>query len=197
MDGEFLAPANDGVAGHIEGQPERSRLFDFRTDSAHASPAGQNPLADRPSTGGFSVQKGSGNRLYDPTAITARGGIMENFAPHAPHAPEPAPRRRRNPWMIASIVLAATVLALGGFLAGQAFPSGGHHRSKVDCGELRDLAKKKKRKAESLHSVEGQRTEWLQNVRTHAYLIKQNRRCFSAEDRAEAHATLDQFRVVS
>ncbi|MFE5854049.1 MULTISPECIES: hypothetical protein [unclassified Streptomyces] len=99
--------------------------------------------------------------------------------------------------MIASVVLAATVLALGGFLTGQAFPSDGHHKSKGDCGELRDLAKKKKRKAESLQSVETERTAWLQTVRTHAYLIKQNRRCFSAEDRAEAHATLDQFRVVS
>ncbi|MEU5365060.1 hypothetical protein ABZ354_16555 [Streptomyces sp. NPDC005925] len=90
--------------------------------------------------------------------------------------------------MILCFVLAAVVLALGGFLAGRASTTGGE-----DCAELRKLTSHKQREADALNGPDGDRTEWLISLRTHAYLIKQNPGCFTAEDRAKAQATLDRF----
>ncbi|WP_329118990.1 hypothetical protein [Streptomyces sp. NBC_01465] len=96
--------------------------------------------------------------------------------------------------MIVSFVLAAVVLAAGGFLAGRASAPDGDAKAVEDCSKLQRLASDKHREAEALSSLEDQQDEWLDGIRTYGYLVKQNPDCFPAEDRAKAQATLDRYK---
>ncbi|MEV8313689.1 hypothetical protein AB0Q95_05900 [Streptomyces sp. NPDC059900] len=110
--------------------------------------------------------------------------------------PEPAPRRRPGLWMVLCLVLASVVLGLGGFLAGRAGATDADTRAAEDCSELRELARKMQAEAQARDTVAEEQQDWLLSVRSHAYLIKQNPECFTAESRAKAQATLDRYEDV-
>ncbi|MFC8126296.1 hypothetical protein [Streptomyces sp. NPDC057302] len=87
------------------------------------------------------------------------------------------------------------VLALGGFLTGRAAATGdGDDKGGEDCPKLQKVAEKLRGEVQRLETVEDEDDAWLFNLRTRAYLIKENPGCFPAEAVAKALATLDQYK---
>ncbi|MEU6761676.1 hypothetical protein ABZ916_04055 [Streptomyces sp. NPDC046853] len=108
--------------------------------------------------------------------------------------PEPAARRGPNLWMVLCLVLAAVVLGLGGFLTGRAAATSDDDKGGEDCPKLLRAAEKMRGEILRLEVAEDQNGDWVLAVRTRAYLITQNPGCFTAESRAKAQATLDQYK---
>jgi len=115
---------------------------------------------------------------------------MENSTAQTPGS---SVRRGPVPWMILCLVLASAVLALGGFLTGRAAATGGEDKGGADCSKLKKTAEKLRGETQRLETLEDEPEEWIHSLRTGAYLIKQNPDCFTAEARAKAQATLDQY----
>ncbi|MFH8487445.1 hypothetical protein [Streptomyces longisporoflavus] len=115
---------------------------------------------------------------------------MDNTAAQTPGS---ATRRGLNIWMILCLVLAAVVLGVGGFLAGRAGATSGDDTGGEDCSKLLRVAERLRGEIQRLETAEDQ-DDWLLGVRTRAYLITQNPDCFTAEARAKARATLDEYK---
>ncbi|MGW6057631.1 hypothetical protein [Streptomyces sp. NPDC055189] len=118
---------------------------------------------------------------------------MENSTAQTPDS---TARRGPNIWMVLCLVLASVVLGLGGFLTGRTAATGGDETVGEDCTKLEKLAEKMRGDILRIQTEEySDQDDWLLTVRTRAYLIKQNPDCFTAQSRAKAQATLDEYKA--
>ncbi|MEU8749786.1 hypothetical protein [Streptomyces chartreusis] len=109
-----------------------------------------------------------------------------------PDAPDSSPGRPLMSGLLLSLVITAVLAGAGGFAAGRATAV---ESESDDCTATRIVEKKAGREADRLGRDDVRDPDgWVLSVRTHAYVITQNSECFSAQERAEAQATLDKFK---
>ncbi|WP_433450471.1 hypothetical protein ACQPXS_18670 [Streptomyces sp. CA-142005] len=97
------------------------------------------------------------------------------------------------------MVITAVLAGGGGLAAGRATAV---ESGNEDCAATLTAEKKAEHEAYRIgheehrfgHDDGSDPDEWVLSVRTHAYLITQNPNCFSAQERAKAQATLDEFK---
>ncbi|MFD7392812.1 hypothetical protein ACFV46_30520 [Streptomyces sp. NPDC059852] len=116
-------------------------------------------------------------------------------------APDSSPRRALRSKLFLGVTITAILAGGGGFAAGHAAAG---RSTTEDCAAARTVESRTERKADRLGheklsfgqqvDLRRHRDEWVASVRTHAYVITQNPTCFSAQQRARAQATLDEFK---